>query len=502
MHTPSKYQQAIYDFVANGRGNGFVNAVAGSGKTYTLIQCAKLISGLGIFCAFNKHIAEELGRKLEGTTMASSTIHSIGMRTLRKEFGGTRVNDRKYLQLASDLLGEAAQGSFNGTTVDKDTRYAIKDEWPIAELNMLCRLMRINLMDARDPKSISTIVDHYGLNFHPAIYPLLQDFMRAMMREGLRMARREIDFADMLWVPEVLNLHPDRYPWVFVDEAQDLNRAQLALVKRSIAPGGRALFVGDPHQAIYGFAGADANSTNNIIADMNCKVLPLSVCYRCPTTHVQLAQPLVPQIEAAPGAAEGVLEDIGEGDLVAKAREGDLVVCRTNAPLLSTCYNLIASGISASVIGRDIGQGLVSFINNVRKQYPVKPDEFAAQFPTTVSEYTRWEVDKLSRRAGNTEAAISALYDKAECIDVVFGACGAASYEALVQAIEMLFATDRPSIKLATVHKAKGLENGRVFILRPDLMPLRMQQQWQQQQEENLMYVAYTRAKEALYFVR
>jgi len=52
------------------------------------------------------------------------------------------------------------------------------------------------------------------------------------------------------------------------------------------------------------------------------------------------------------------------------------------------------------------------------------------------------------------------------------------------------------------VHKAKGLEWLRVFILDRDRMPSRWaRRDWQVQQEENLIYVAYTRAKEELYFL-
>ncbi len=55
---------------------------------------------------------------------------------------------------------------------------------------------------------------------------------------------------------------------------------------------------------------------------------------------------------------------------------------------------------------------------------------------------------------------------------------------------------------LHLVSLAKGLEAERVFILRPDLMPLsRARQAWEQQQERNIEYVAYTRSKSALYFV-
>jgi superfamily I DNA/RNA helicase len=74
-----------------------------------------------------------------------------------------------------------------------------------------------------------------------------------------------------------------------IDEAQDLNRAQLELVLRAVAPGGRTLAVGDAGQAIYQWSGADARSMANITARTGACQLPLSICYRCPASHVALA---------------------------------------------------------------------------------------------------------------------------------------------------------------------------------------------------------------------
>ena len=63
---PSHYQKAIFDFVANGTGDGLVDAVPGSGKTTTLVEAARYTNSNGnaLFVAFNKHIADELAVKL------------------------------------------------------------------------------------------------------------------------------------------------------------------------------------------------------------------------------------------------------------------------------------------------------------------------------------------------------------------------------------------------------------------------------------------------------
>jgi superfamily I DNA/RNA helicase len=55
---------------------------------------------------------------------------------------------------------------------------------------------------------------------------------------------------------------------------------------------------------------------------------------------------------------------------------------------------------------------------------------------------------------------------------------------------------------LSTIHKAKGLENDRIFFLCPELIPSKYATQpWQYEQEANLKYVAITRAKQELIYV-
>jgi len=65
-----------------------------------------------------------------------------------------------------------------------------------------------------------------------------------------------------------------------------------------------------------------------------------------------------------------------------------------------------------------------------------------------------------------------------------------------------VFADDAEGVTFSTVHKSKGGEADRVFILKPELMPHpKAGEGWEMDQEYNIMYVAWTRHKKALYFV-
>ena len=58
------------------------------------------------------------------------------------------------------------------------------------------------------------------------------------------------------------------------------------------------------------------------------------------------------------------------------------------------------------------------------------------------------------------------------------------------------------AVLLSSIHRAKGLEAERVFLLFPDTLPHpKATQEWAKAQEFNLKYVALTRAKKDLFFV-
>ena len=69
--------------------------------------------------------------------------------------------------------------------------------------------------------------------------------------------------------------------------------------------------------------------------------------------------------------------------------------------------------------------------------------------------------------------------------------------------ISNIFSDEVKGILLSTIHKAKGLENDKIFFLAPELIPSKYATQpWQYEQEQNLFYVCITRAKTSLVYVR
>jgi len=477
----SKYQRAIFDWVdevneSGAREAAAINAVAGSGKTTVLLESLKRMTGKMAFFAFNVAIANELKNRAPRHAYVR-TIHSLGFATLRRAHPSITVPDPVNSKIVS--IVEAIMGTE-------------KDEWEARSGAMaLARLVKLTLTDANDVEELKYLLDYYDVNIGDEdnedwIIEVIPDIMDACLQNTIY-----CDFDDQLWMPIAMGLNPEKYDWVGVDECQDLSNVQRALVLK--ARTGRMISCGDPRQAIMGFAAANCDSFDLIVKDSEAKVLPLSICYRCPTSHVALAQELVPQIEAAPNAIQGVIREIDRSILHNYIHSGDMMVCRTNAPLATVCMELVQSGIKATIKGRDIGKNLVSLIRRMHVR-----NGSITSLITKLEEYRHKELVKFValkrfQKAISLDDRIETLYALSD------GLTGISELEANIADI---FRDDRVGVMLSTVHRAKGLEADNVFLLRPDLLPHPMARTgWSMKQEQNLKYVALTRAKQELTFV-
>lgn len=488
MLNPSPYQKAIFEFITSGRGDLVVEAVAGSGKTTTLVEASKLLgTNSALFLAFNSHIAKELGGRLPN--MTCKTIHSVGFSALRsivKDF--KPVDTRKYRDILRQKLEESgAQLS------PEDMR-----EW-VDNLASAVDLVRLTLTKVTDGDAVNSMMLHYG---NDPLNEVELKMVKETIETGVFMAQKFglIDFTDQIYLPIVLRAKFAQYSWLFVDEAQDLSACQLQIVLKSRAAGGRVVFVGDRSQAIYGFAGAQSDSMDKIKQATKAHELPLSVCYRCPTSHVAIAKGIVPQIEPSPTAGAGILAEIKESELTDRLTNGSLILCRKTAPLVSLCLQLIGEGLPARVKGRDVASGLIKVIDKLAKDAHFS----YASLPLFVREWESVQMRKLAD-VKDAESRIQQVNDTASAIVAAYSGLKikCSTLEQFKDALLALFDDSRASIWLSTIHKAKGLEADKVFIIKPQFLPLvwKGQLSWQFGQEKNLEYVAYTRSKSELYFV-
>lgn len=500
LWTPSSYQEAIFRFVAEGTGHGVIMATAGSGKSTTLVEVAhRLPEGTrACFLAFNTSAAQQLRARLP-THVTAHTVHALGLKTLAASVKGrtlAQVYPRKYQELVKARVRHTEE-SYRGSsqTASQAVHY----------LRELTHYARVNLAQEDDHGVLERLARTYHLR--PPDHPELVDSLHAqlweILRDGVALALEGLyDYTDMIHAPVQADLSPtQRFDLVCVDEAQDLSPMQLEFILRLSCPGGRLLFVGDPKQAIYGFAGADTRAMSRIVERTRATVLPLSVTYRCPRKHVRLAQRFAPAIEAAPDAVEGKVTAIPEGALSRYVTPGDLVLCRINAPLVETCLRLIAQRVPAQVLGRDIAGKLVVDAKLVFQQglgdWQVKLNRFEARELEGI-EQTKQPPEVIERLVYRREDELACL--RAVVGDAVQG--GVTTLRGLKVRIDGLFGDAGGRVTLSTVHRAKGKEAENVFILLPHLMPLPNAETTEEREAENcIRFVAVTRAKEKLVFV-
>jgi DNA helicase-2/ATP-dependent DNA helicase PcrA len=496
-YAPSANQTEIFTWIDEGRGNGVIKAVAGSGKTTTIVSAARLISGSGLFLAFNKEIATALAGRLAGTRMRASTVHSHGYAAVRAACGSVRLNELKYRDMV-DAARKAVDttGSIRGYgSLSRDELEAVKEDgFPGRTCEKLINLARLALLDMDADGFGDALLDLADRHDLADFAPVLDDLVITVVQRAMQIGAdrtAEIDYTDMVWLPVVNQWAPTQYGWVFVDECQDISKAALALVCKSVRPGGRILAVGDPAQSIYGFAGADSEAFARIVAELAALVMPLSVCYRCPTSVLDIARKWCPQIEAREGAPAGIVRKAKRDEYVTAAKEGDMVLCRRTAPLVGLCFELISEGMPAVVRGRDIAAGLAKIVDKVSK------GAAWAEFDLRLTSWESSQVAAIQRRTTDADRAaekIDVVRDQAEVLRIIATKSEATSAVGLKSAIDALFSDQRGSVVLSTIHRAKGLESERVAILEYDRLPYSARQDWQRQQEENLAYVAYTRS--------
>jgi DNA helicase-2/ATP-dependent DNA helicase PcrA len=490
--TWSPQQDAIFDwFAAGGDDHLVVRARAGTGKTTTIIKAIdRAPEGRILLSAFNKRIQEELAGRIQNSAAEAKTLHGVGYACVRRFWERipiARGNDRERA-LAQAVCGDQTPDAVKrlvGRLCTKGREIA-----PLA--TKADDLIDIAIEFDCEPDDAWD-----GLGFG-------LDYVIARALDAMELAATKkpidgIDFADMLYLPVRNHWLVRQYDLCVVDEAQDMTVTQLAIA-RGVC-GGRMAVVGDDRQAIYAFRGADSESLDRLKTELAATELGLTTTYRCPSAIVAIAQRLVPDYQSAPGAPVGQVSSLPSIDrLVAAAGPDDFILSRTNAPLAGVAMAMIRAQKRVRIQGRDIGAGLRSLVGKLSTGKAV--DSIAA-FLERLGRWERREIDRVERMDRPDMA--DAIRDKADTLRVI--ADGVSGRRELEARLDTLFADSGAGATVcSSVHKAKGLEARRVFILRPTLYPTppkgsKPLTPKRIREEQNIEYVAVTRAMDHLVWV-
>jgi DNA helicase II / ATP-dependent DNA helicase PcrA len=471
----SEFQKAIFDDVANGKSgqHTVVMARAGSAKTSSLTECVRYIpkGKRSLFVAFNKKIAETLDEKINKSYCEVRTLHSVGYATVRKRFPKIKLDTEKVEHISANVLRDLGYKQFD------------KQKFELAySLTRTINLCHGALIDT--PSKIDDLIDRFDIE----TFEMPRDeFVRATCRT-LRECHSMVDclsFSEMVSWVFTRGLLLEQYDRVFIDEAQDLTPAQLHIALGSCKKDGRILACGDSRQVLYTWAGVDINAIDILTKRLNAKVLPLPISYRCAKSIVKLAQEIVPDIQHAPSAIEGSVEHIFEDDFLDRVKVGDFILSRVNAPLIYYCMRLLLNGTPANIQGKDVGANLAYIIRKSEKK----------NVPDFLEWLEEWKSSEIARLRSKGRDPIL-IVDKAACLETLCN--GARSLDSVFDNIKTLFhdGDDTARVMLSSVHKAKGLERDRVFLLDWTF------RRGMDVSEDNIDYVAKTRAKRELYLVQ
>lgn len=487
-----------------------------------------------LLVAFNREIKNVLLEKAP-RDVEVSTLHAFGKRAIEGTLTARRVSldDDKMRRIAVELSG------------DRETRLAIVKTASMAK-NLLLKtdaeieaaLDELDFMPApgtlrpgtplkRMTKPKETFLqgkECWGEDPEEELAELINDpeasdtyvkgrrlELVSLVQQALKKAAEMqdvIDYDDMIWFPNIFDLVHSRYQRVFVDEYQDLNPAQSRIIFKTYSKqGGRACGLGDEFQSIYQWRGADAEVIAKFVKRTKAKVFPLTVSFRCAQRIAKLARKIVPDFEAAPGNPDGHVEEVDLAFFKQNVREGDFVLSRVNAPMASLCLELVKSGRKATIAGKDLGGRLLALVDKSKKD--------------DLGDFTKWVLayrDKTIQRHKEQDRDPAPIVDLISCL--LFLANDVGSIGDLRWRISRLFSETEDNEKHAedlvvfsSVHKAKGLERDRVWLLRDTFMKSRPARrdaatgevlEWAEpsQEECNIYYVALTRAREELYMVR
>lgn len=459
--------------------NLIIKAFAGSGKTFFLTNACKLLNkNLAItFLAFNRHIKEELAEKLPDY-MRVNTSHGAGLAALKRAYPNIEMDEFKVDKIIRKKSKKWGLNKIFGNY------YEIEQYQK--ELKKIVNLCRSTL--TLDKKYVSFLAEKHEIKLKDTDIKRVSSVMEELMLD-----RKTFDFTDMVFLPAI-----DKKIWFFpqdivlVDEFQDLSKAQQRIIEKMLKKDrvtkkvvGRLILCGDEKQLIYGFNGVSIKNLEWFESFGEVKTLPLSYTFRCAKNIVKEAQKIVPEIKALPDAPDGVVRD---GSVLDEANDGDFVLCRTTEPLVRLFFELLERGKTAYIKGSDIGIEIKNMCEGFDNLGVLK-------------NYWEKKINELKANILNSgvlnaeeDSGYVALNDKINVIN--FLARFSETVDDLLEKLHLLFGdNNKEGIILSTVHKSKGLEADRVFIVKPELLPMKVSKGWQYAQELNLQYVAITRAR-------
>lgn len=282
------------DIVQHREGALLVTAGPGSGKTRILIERAvELIQNQNstvLALTFSNKAAEEITERLnfrldeeESENVLVGTIHSFCLDIVltRGKMIGLPSN-LTVIENEKDKI-EILKRVLSDVEISKKTKY---------DVNALLK----QISEQKQKLFYKDDIYLYNPDDENFIY-IFQAYNSLLIDQHL------IDYDDILLYayrlltekPQIVKLYSQLYRYVFVDEAQDLNYCQYAILKELCIKTKNLMLVGDENQSIYGFNGSDSKyMAVNFVDDFSPDIKKLHENFRSTKEIILAANKLIP----------------------------------------------------------------------------------------------------------------------------------------------------------------------------------------------------------------
>lgn len=461
-------------------------AVAGSGKSTTMLEMLsrKMVDfdGKAFLTLFSKSLQEELA-PYATPRLSITTKHALGLRLFYANRIKPFVDKNKSRNLIIKDLG------FDPSSMPESES---KAAW--RELFAMCDLadkLRVRFVDWRDANVVNQINNQYGCDVTDI--SMVQDLMALSLEKS---KTGWIDFTDMNYAPLIHGFEFDQHDLGVMDECQDFSPMDAMFLERCVKADGKVAFVGDTRQSIMGFAGADTSMMEKLRNKFDCTVFPISYTFRCPRAVVNAVVNggHHETIKAWSGAKDGIFDDDATYDIHGY-ENGTMLLARRNASLIPFAIKAYKAGRQVSVLGELIEQKMLGILRN-------KDCKTICELRSDLLDEQAKKVTKLQQAANPSASAIEFINDLYDTLISIINECTLVSQ--VEKMIIELFRLKANSLVYSSMHRSKGREADRVVILDSTRMTLDLSKMNDEeiQQEKNLVYVAMTRPKHQLDFVK
>ena len=309
----STKQSEIVDL---GTGSYLVEASAGSGKTRVLTERVKNLlednSSKVLAITFTNKASEELKERLELEKLKNKnvfvgTFHSFCQSIFESRF--KLLGFQKMPHIFEDesdrieIVEEAIKSVPYFTDIYDSLESKDRAGYKSKVLSFISSIKR----ELAEPEDLIT---EEGEEHFLSLYNEYQDILKS---------NNAIDFDDLILFvyklfsnnEAVQSLYAKSYNYIFIDEGQDLNKAQYYLLKSLCGDKIKnVMIVGDPNQSIYGFNGSTPKYMQTLfVEDFNAQKITLDENYRCSKQVIDAANKLMTlNVEAVNYVIEGHFE--------------------------------------------------------------------------------------------------------------------------------------------------------------------------------------------------